>query len=324
MLLSIVIKTATHKNIYAKLLTLLVCTFSFHFFLLGQAHAADYFVLKAATGSGTGTSWENAWNDFDDIVWTSIVAGDTLYIGQGTYTDTLYIRSTTGTELSPITIQRATQEGYNAAVNILGSREFLLPECGTSQSSVPVDLSTYYSYGSSADTYKDYIDDFLMHEAGIVVGPNVNYVVIDGGNSQYAKISKNVYGVVFDPSTSNVTLRNFEIFDNGRVILSDRAGAPEEYVYTDEEGVRVAGQNHILEYLNIHDNGQDVIQSRHANNNLDNLTVLYSWMHNARKHSGYHPEGATNTDDVGDPLLDSSNRGFNLSFNWCTHTGNHC
>lgn len=297
-----------------------VVTFFIHFFLVSSAQAADFYVLEAASGAGTGLSWENAWNDFDDIDWTSIVAGDTLYIGQGTYTDTLYIRNTTGTELNPLTIQRATQEGYNGEVNILGSRDFLLPECGTSQTNVPVDLSTYYSYGGSADVYKDYIDDYLMHEAGIVVGVNVSYVIIDGIDPELAKISKNVYGVVFDPNTSNITLKNFEIFDNGRVVLSNRAGAPEQYVYTDEEGVRVAGQNHVLEYLNIYNNGQDAIQSRHGDNQIDNFTIRNSWMHNTREHSGYHPEGATNTNDVGDPLLDTDNRGFNLAFNWCSHS----
>ena len=46
----------------------------------------NWYVLKSATGSNNGTSWTNAWKEMNQINWSSINCGDTVWLGGGTYT----------------------------------------------------------------------------------------------------------------------------------------------------------------------------------------------------------------------------------------------
>jgi hypothetical protein len=72
-------------------------------------NGATWYADNAATGSGNGTSWANAWTSFSSIVWGSsgVKAGDTLYISGGssskTYSQSLSVGAS-GTSTSPIRI----------------------------------------------------------------------------------------------------------------------------------------------------------------------------------------------------------------------------
>lgn len=64
--------------------------------------ATAWYVDNTASGSNNGTSWTNAWTSFASINWSSVAAGDTIYISGGstskTYNETLTIgKSGTGT-----------------------------------------------------------------------------------------------------------------------------------------------------------------------------------------------------------------------------------
>jgi hypothetical protein len=76
------------------------------------AWAANYHVLKGA--SGNGTSWSNAWGDLNNI--SGLAAGDTVYIGKGSgnYTGSITY-SVSGSSGSPITIKRATIAEHGSA-----------------------------------------------------------------------------------------------------------------------------------------------------------------------------------------------------------------
>jgi hypothetical protein len=85
-------------------------------------HATDWYVLKSASGSNNGTDWTNAWNEMNQITWASVAAGDTIWLGGGTYTTQLAIAKS-GTDGSRIYIKRvrttdavpAAAAGWNAA-----------------------------------------------------------------------------------------------------------------------------------------------------------------------------------------------------------------
>lgn len=82
-----------------KILFILLC------FIASPVGAADWYVKKGATGTNAGTSWTNAWNEMDQIVWGSISAGDTIWVGGGTYSTSLTIGAS-GTSGSRIQVRR--------------------------------------------------------------------------------------------------------------------------------------------------------------------------------------------------------------------------
>jgi hypothetical protein len=82
-----------------------------------------WYVEKGATGTGNGASWANAWNELDQINWSLIKPGHTLYIGGGssglTYTTSMNI-SAGGSPGNPITIKVSQESGHNGLVTIRG------------------------------------------------------------------------------------------------------------------------------------------------------------------------------------------------------------
>jgi hypothetical protein len=70
-----------------------------------DASAANWYV-RPSGGTGSGTSWTAAWNGLSAINWGTIVAGDTIWVAGGTYTQTL-TPNKSGTSGSRIFLRRA-------------------------------------------------------------------------------------------------------------------------------------------------------------------------------------------------------------------------
>jgi hypothetical protein len=68
------------------------------------AEAADRYVRKGATGSGT--SWADAWGDLNNVSWTGM-SGSTLWIAAGSYT-----RGLPTANVANVTIRRATTAAH--------------------------------------------------------------------------------------------------------------------------------------------------------------------------------------------------------------------
>jgi len=73
------------------------------------AHAAGWYVDKNANGSNSGTSLSNAWQTFGAINWSSVAAGDTIWVAGGQYAETLQVGSS-GQVGSPINIRNYNGE----------------------------------------------------------------------------------------------------------------------------------------------------------------------------------------------------------------------
>ena len=58
------------------------------------ALAGNWYVLKSASGTNAGTSWTNAWNELNQINFSSVACGDTIWIGGGAYTTDLTVAKT--------------------------------------------------------------------------------------------------------------------------------------------------------------------------------------------------------------------------------------
>lgn len=86
-----------------------------------SASCASWYVDNAGTGTlHNGTSWASAWTSFASVSWSSIHAGDTLYISGGsssqTYTESWSV-GVSGTASAPITITLdASNPSHNGTV----------------------------------------------------------------------------------------------------------------------------------------------------------------------------------------------------------------
>ena len=54
------------------------------------AFSANWYVVSGGAGSKTGANWSNAW-DAGGISWSSISAGDTIWLAGGSYASTLAV-----------------------------------------------------------------------------------------------------------------------------------------------------------------------------------------------------------------------------------------
>jgi hypothetical protein len=72
------------------------------------ADAANWYVRPDGTayGTGSGTSWTNAFSGFSAIAWASVSPGDTIWVAGGTHRQSL-VPGKSGTSASPIAIRRA-------------------------------------------------------------------------------------------------------------------------------------------------------------------------------------------------------------------------
>lgn len=104
------------------------------------ATADTWYVDNAANGSNNGTSWQNAWESFQDINWQSISAGDTVFISGGetskTYLETLVVE-VEGDPGQNIEIRTGQDEDHDGIVVIDG--QDALNHCITLEDYVIVD-----------------------------------------------------------------------------------------------------------------------------------------------------------------------------------------
>lgn len=229
-----------------------------------------FFVSKLGNNTD-GRSWQTAWNELNQVNWSLIQPGDTLLIDGGSdnmiYNTTL-APTASGTAEQPISIRLAEEPGRNGQVTIFGGRSIPLPYC---------DQTNYQYQTNGVQDYGIYLND-------------VSWLVIDGGKWSGIEIhGVNRYGIRFEQTTSQITLRNLEIFDNG--YANENGGN----WYSAGKGISLEGSGHTFERLLIHDNGQDAIQSN--GDGVSNITIRESWLYNSRQH----------------PTV-------NQSYNWCTHS----
>ncbi len=237
---------------------------------LVQRHFPPTFYVSKRGNNEDGTSWATAWNELDQIDWDVVKPGATILLDGGStemvYTTTLRIGSS-GRPDKPITIQLASEPGRAGRVVIFGGRSTPLPYC----------WQTDYAFETDG-----------VRNTGILID-DASWVVIDGLKWRGLTIyGHNQHGIEINSASKNITVRNVEIFDNGRAKQSNGAWTP------DLPGVDLAGNYVTFERAIIHDNGQDAFQS---GGGVGNFTLRESWLYNGREH----------------PTVDES-------FNYCTHT----
>ena len=94
-----------------------------------MAIGADWYVSTSGNNAD-GTSWASAWDEFDQVDWGDISAGDTVVIdGGATGTTTTYSTNmtiiTSGTSENRITIERSKASGHDGSVIMLSSQIYV-------------------------------------------------------------------------------------------------------------------------------------------------------------------------------------------------------
>ncbi len=252
------------------------------------------FYVSRAGNDKDGTSWATAWNELNQIKWSSVPAGSTIYVDGGALPcvspydftttrpgvtcgmeyDTTLTVGASGSVGSPITLRLSDEVGRNGTAVFFGGRSIPLPYCH----------QTGYT-GSAVRTY------------GVLIG-GYHDVTIDGGHRGGIMVYGATYGVQISSTAANdITLARMEIFDNGTWGTSGGGG-----LYTDNPGIKLLGgtNTHIIGDL-IHDNGQDEIQDgTRSPGSLNGLLIDTSWLYAKREHPSHPGEPFNDLQSVGD------------------------
>ncbi len=312
--------------------------------VMEQESPSVLYVSKNGTNQD-GLSWDTAWNELNQIDWTSVGPGDKIIIDGGelgqsmTYTSTLEPASS-GTDDLPITIQLSEEEGRNGTAIIFGGNSIPLPECGQ----LEWDESELNEAGSYGMVFRDGVSNI------IVDGTRRSGFVIHGWGRGGITLDPDRTDNQVDNNTRNITLRYFKIYNNGSIERApdlppsgneENVGPDLYYPYHGSAGIKLAGTGHKFEFLEVHDNAADAIQSNFTSpadgifNNMDDISISNSWFYNQRAHSGVDnspEEEVCTADDVsgcdesGAPSMSAEYHRYPAepvarreAFNWCTH-----
>lgn len=217
--------------------------------------------VSLAGDNSDGRSWETAWNEMDQIDWGRVSSGDVVLIDGGSVR-CAYPVAVSDHSASPgkcgMVYKTALRprSGVSIIVSggtviIFGGRDTPLPYCG----------QTDYNASDGRNTGLDL--------------SSVSNVVIDGLTWGGIKIYGHGSAAVdFSPTSSNILVRNVEIYDNG--LVGGGSNRP---------GVDFSGTNIAFERALVHDNGQDSFQS---GGGVRNFTLRESWLYNMRRDPGNH------------------------------------
>jgi len=172
----------------------------------GVSAANNWYVVPGGAGNKGGTAWTNAW-DVSSISWSSVGAGDTIWLAGGTYSNTLAVGKS-GSAGSPIYIKRVLASDH-APTNSPGwSSSFdsrvILPSISDPSYSY-IDVDGRISYGiqvkipsdggagitlenTSTVTQENSVNFYNMEVLGIYANSNASYEV-DGFVATYQNSS---------------------------------------------------------------------------------------------------------------------------------------
>ncbi len=188
------------------------------------AFAANHYVDKNAAGSNNGSSWSNAWESFGAISWSSVNAGDIIYISGGSdstiYNETLTVGKS-GTSGSRIVISHGTESGHNGKVIIDGGNTLSNGILVNGRSYVTVTGFTvrYTHDGSIEVSNSDHIivencDITVTGRAGVYVRQNNNIEVRGCNIATGSYVNTQTDGMYSQLNTDNVYHNNHIVVNN--------------------------------------------------------------------------------------------------------------
>lgn len=165
------------------------------------AAPASWYVAREAYGAGNnGTSWANAWTNVDRVVWSSINAGDTLWLSGGSAGSTnTYIgnlstynaSANAGTSGSKISIRTAKDSSHNGRVKIQGliyiDKDYYTLDGALSTNWIPSSVLDTYRIATNCNLEVSYTNNNAGDHAinfGSCLGQTVNWVYVSAAATQ--------------------------------------------------------------------------------------------------------------------------------------------
>lgn len=174
-----------------------------------RSYSANYFVDINASGSNTGTSWDDAWENMDNIVWASVNPGDTIWISGGTYNKALTVsksgESGNYINVRPGAAHPTLSSGHDGIVIITGA-DYGISVSGT---------TSYINIDGSVNGYGQYIKVSGCLESGVSlsgdgIGVKILSLSIDNnGDSTGSEWLQN--GILVNGWSGTGTSRRLEI-----------------------------------------------------------------------------------------------------------------
>jgi hypothetical protein len=233
-----------------------------------EGRAANFYVRAGATGAKTGADWTNAWSEFGQLNWTSINAGDTVYIAAGTYGPLNISKS--GTAGNPIKFIRATVSAH-----------------GT---------DTGWSSSYDARVIIDGQDNLGAIGIGQAVFKEIDYITVDGATRYGIWVRNAFYGVRAGYGSNGLTLRNLEIGDSGTYKMDEDGiqGSGDDLLVekcfvhdndsavTHGDGIQWFGGNRVTLRYNVwKNNGQQIyLGEGNWNSVVNDVNIYYNVIHN--------------------------------------------
>jgi|GEM_PF-1891096 len=197
--------------------------FGLFIFSIPQISAqTNWYVDKNATGSNNGNNWSDAWESFSAINWSSVSAGDTIYISGGststTYNEQLSVGAS-GSSGNLIAITKGVDSGHNGKVTIQGSGS----SNGISISSRNyISISGFYVRGwtnsidisSSTGTVVDNVNLYFDYGRGMLIENSSNITVKNSYMTCPSYVSAQTDGIYSQRNSSNTYEGNTIIVNN--------------------------------------------------------------------------------------------------------------
>lgn len=159
---------------------------------------ADWYVAKEAVGSNNGTSWANAWNEMNAVVWANINAGDTLWLSGGPAGGTNnYFTSLThfigspnnGTPANPITIRVGNDSSHNGLVKIIGGGIYLFRDWyvvdGSKSAWIPDTVLDTYRIGTNCNIEVNQTNQSTACQFATAIGLKFKWVHVSASGVKY-------------------------------------------------------------------------------------------------------------------------------------------
>jgi len=229
-----------------------------------QTFATDWYVRKGATGSNSGTDWNNAWTEMNQIKFSTVACGDTIWLAGGTYTSSLTVNKAC-TSAAVLNINRvlssdsvpAGAAGWNAAYD----NQVIINNNNTA-----VDIT-----GGAYITINGRQGSAAAHNFGILAE-------CTNGSSGCNGISGAESG-----SIGNITLTYLEVYGPTCVMAGTCGGGG-------ASGLNVAPSTNkvnslLVDHTWIHQWGETIRTS-----NWSNCTIQYSWISDTNNDGQQHED----------------------------------